>query len=364
MKKLKVPTDFTEELLLSYARLNDTYKSNGAVIDEIFGSHYNGVLGSGRPSNTIPSPSDEQLKEHIACAHSLGIRFDYLLNAFCIGDIDMEPGFLNRLGKLLDFLADAGVDIITVANPFVLEFINQHYDFELATSLYTWARTSEQMEDLERMGANSITICQDIQRDISLIRELRAASRLELIVIVNPICKLNCPWRFYHGAVNAHVIDPGTPWTAPMFYFWQLCFQQRFSDLAEVIKTPWIRPEDIDTYAALGIDVFKIQGRRFKSETLVQLAETYLSGSFEGDLFQLIFAPEEMVDVGLSLPNRSLDGFLDFFVRNEPRCSAGCGNCNYCSQVAAQALVPLEGGSILQRSLEACSQALSKLVSL
>ena len=56
------------------------------------------------------------------------------------------------------------------------------------------------------------------------------------------------------------------------------------------------------------------------------------------DFCPYYWAEKEMVK-NKTLNNRDLDGFLEFFKKNNPRCDAECQiDCNYCSEFLYKAL--------------------------
>jgi hypothetical protein len=56
----------------------------------------------------------------------------------------------------------------------------------------------------------------------------------------------------------------------------------------ELLKVPFIRPENIPDYEAIGIDILKIEGRRKKSDWIAQVTKFYLSQCCDGDILQLV----------------------------------------------------------------------------
>jgi hypothetical protein len=105
------------------------------------------------------------------------------------------------------------------------------------------------------------------------------------------------------------------------------------------LKMRFVRPEDIETYNAIGIWNFKITGRTDVTEHLSMVIEGYLSGKFDNNLLQLWKHLETIGKENLNefkpkinIPNSTLDGFLEHWSKGNFECAnKECGvDCNYC----------------------------------
>lgn len=121
--------------------------------------------------------------------------------------------------------------------------------------------------------------------------------------------------------------------------------EKRFSNLSEIIKSPWIRPEDIHIYQDLGIDYIKISGRSRPEQDILRTIQAYMSMDFDGNLADLIgirpagkifseLPGKELPKFDIDIDNKKLDGFIDYFQDNYP-CKTDCQiDCNYCNSIA------------------------------
>ena len=73
--KLAVPTNFQDDFL---TRLPKEY------IHYIYGKLAADFVGGGRPSFMLPHISKRHLEKHVEKIHKNGLKFNYLLNAFCM----------------------------------------------------------------------------------------------------------------------------------------------------------------------------------------------------------------------------------------------------------------------------------------
>ena len=110
------------------------------------------------------------------------------------------------------------------------------------------------------------------------------------------------------------------------------CIQLSKSDLSQILKSCWIRPEDARRYGEI-TTYFKLVGRTSSKSMVLRSAEAYLNESWNGDLLELMAG--NLYSVGMSdlmhLDNKTLDeiGFFD----KVTSCDKDCTECDYCSAV-------------------------------
>ena len=122
-------------------------------------------------------------------------------------------------------------------------------------------------------------------------------------------------------------------------YYNHRCVLRRYENAANLLKLSWIRPEDIKYYTDIGIQYFKIQGRNhvLKGDAVKALGY-YFKGSYDGDLLELLNLFNPTGSFKVSIDNKSLDGFLEPYFREENFCNSDCGNCNYCENFARKCI--------------------------
>jgi collagenase-like PrtC family protease len=186
----------------------------------------------------------------------------------------------------------------------------------------------------------------------------------------------------YHNVGLSHASQS---WSRELFidYCVLRCLVRRLEDPTQYIKSPWIRPEDVHHYEAIGYRSFKILERDAPTQTLVRRVRAYQERVFDGNLLDLVqcwgykdsrskgqpargkfwelkefFRPralrplrllplKELAELqgmlysakesGVRIDNRALDGFLERFVRED--CSLDdCRRCGYCDEYAGRAV--------------------------
>ena len=82
------------------------------------------------------------------------------------------------------------------------------------------------------------------------------------------------------------------------------CSGRLLTEPVELLRSPFIRPEDLHVYDELGMDIIKLADRTESAETLMQTARAYAAERYEGNLFQLIFRRGKKFRAGIaaSLP--------------------------------------------------------------
>ena len=77
--QLSVATNFDDELIR---------RAKDYPVSELFGKLSSDFVGGGRPTFYLPPISRSRFEQHIRLARSLGIGFNYLLNAACLDNLE------------------------------------------------------------------------------------------------------------------------------------------------------------------------------------------------------------------------------------------------------------------------------------
>ena len=138
-----------------------------------------------------------------------------------------------------------------------------------------------------------IMLSEHVNRDFRVLRAIRKAVKCQLALIANVGCVYDCPNALTHANSTAHAGAKGqnTLFADP---FMTYCFAKRLESPEEVIKTRWIRPEDVGHYEDIGIDVLKIIDRNSTTEVLAERVKAYSQRSYEGNLLLLL---GQMIDL-------------------------------------------------------------------
>jgi len=382
--RLLVATNWDPNLIEPLSKLR--------TVDQIFGVLPTTAVGSGRPGSSLPKMTPEQAENYIKLAHSKGIEFDYLLNASCMGNMEWDENTHRELLNQLDWISSIGTDSVTITIPYLVELVKKQFpQLKVRVSTIAHVNSVARAKFFESMGADSITLDFNINRDFKLLQTIRNAVKCELNLLLNDACLYQCPFRYYHYNSISHSTQPYNPLKGFYVEYHTIrCTIERYSDPSQFIKSRWIRPEDTSIYEELGINSFKVSGRAMSTEWILNAAQAYSSRQYKGNLCDilqvfntatrysnpssplsrvmemgpklarhkdLLRATQASADLSphlkllenesfLSLlqaqppetfiDNQALEGFLDFFKKQD--CLSGCSYCNYCQKIADKAV--------------------------
>jgi len=334
-------------------------------VDSVFGVMDKTPVGGGRPSLLLAKVDKKHVEDYVKRVHSAGMKFDYLLNAPCMNNMEYDRETHKELINHIEWLNNIGVDGVVVSIPLIMEIVKEQFPgLEVRASTITHINSVQRARLFEELGVDSITLDFNINRDFKLIRKIREAVKCELCVIVNDGCLYQCPFRYYHYNIIGHASQTINPLKGFYIDYCIIrCTMKRFSSPVELMKGRWIRPEDTHLYEELGIDTFKIGGRRMSTKWIINAVKAYHSRKYDGNLAELLdisqlgvdpdmrspqyqaflsgakmIKEEKLCQIGQLYPvrpyidNNKLNGFIDFFKKQD--CLSGCGDCNYCQQWA------------------------------
>ena len=341
--RLLVPTNWDRELIFPLSQIKATV--------EIYGVLPTSMMGSGGSGPDIPQITTKQAEEYIDLAHSAGLTFNYLLNDPCLNNMEWQEDTHRELVQHLEWLSNAGVDSVTVAIPYLLELIKAQFPrLRVEVSTIAHVNSVARAKFFKSLGADSIMLDSNINRDFKLLKAIRSAVNCELGVLTNTSCLYQCPYEYYHNNTLGHASQNCNPLNGfYMDYCVLHCALSSISDTSQFIKSRWIRPEDIHIYQEMGIDFFKIGGRAMPTEWIINAAAAYSSLRYQGNLYDILnnFSPKtsnaksnlsgtQITTIAsppeVYIDNQALEGFVDFF--KEQDCLSGCSQCHYCQEIA------------------------------
>ncbi|MCE5186508.1 MAG: hypothetical protein LLF76_10325 [Planctomycetaceae bacterium] len=367
--KLSVPANYDLQLVPQLARY---------PVDEVYGKLPSDFVGGGRPSYMAGRLDRAKLADYVACLGRGGIEFNYLLNSSCLANREWSRQWQKKLNRLLADLKDIGISRLTVSSPYLLERIRAAFPaFRIRVGIFAQVDTPARASFWQALGADIITLESfSINRDFDRLRSIRAAVTCGLQLIANHPCLPNCPMQYYHQNAFAHASNGDR--SLFIDYCFLKCTAMRLRDPSLLIRSAWIRPEDIAAYEDLGFDQFKLLERDIPSEDLLLRIDAYSRRKSPEDLSELLipygfkksqpkplwwllkyfFKPFSLNPAKLRLLQRmaSKAGMLcpagekvvrvlscelppDFIDRLRTCPGPDCGDCSYCDRIAARAVV-------------------------
>ncbi len=337
-----VPADFNIATIKKLKELEEKYPKNRVreVFGNISGSKWpsgHGFLRSQRYAESLA-----QLKEYVSEANKHGIDFNYTFNASCLenGDILSDP--LEEILTYIGRLVEIGVKRITLASPALIIATHKRFpELKITASAITHVDSVIKSKWLEEMGVQTIVFDEDITRNFQRISSICSHTTMDTEIIVNSKCTFNCLYRNFHYNSVCHNFPENSKM---IFSYGGNCALIRHNEPVELIKSLWIRPEDLDIYAEKGVSVFKIIGReRLSDINLLKMIEAYFAHSYDGNLIDLLFGFATTVK-HMYIDNKKLDGFIDKFVCENIDCLSKCttDQCTHCHDYLKKALVEKE----------------------
>jgi collagenase-like PrtC family protease len=358
--KLSVATNWDPDLITELSSF---------PVCEMIGALAGTPVGGGRPSFLLARTTAQQATDYIQAVHDKGWSFNYLLNAPCMGNMEYDKETHRTLVEHLAWLCEVGVDTVTVSIPYLLQIIKRQFpQLKVKVSVIAHVNSIQRARFYESLGADEITLDYMGNRDFEFLRRVREAVDCGLTLLVNDMCLYECPYRTYHYNICGHASQEWHPMEGFYIdYCIVSCTLQKLGDPAQLIRSRWIRPEDLARYEALGYEDFKISGRRMSTAWLTRATAAYAQRRFDGNLMDILngvtpgvdpdirspqyetllsgaefLKSERLVALGQLFPvkpfvdNRALDGFLDHYETQD--CANACAGCNYCDQVAKRAV--------------------------
>lgn len=363
----------------------------GYPVYEVYGKVSKDYLGGGRPSFYLPQVDKKKVEQTVRKVHSMGIQFNYLLNAMCMGNAEYTREGQRELRSALDWLSEIQVDSITVGQIYLLQMIKRCYpQFKVRISAHRFTDSVRKARFWEDHGADCIVLNETaFAREFSALKAIREGVRCDLSLIVNNSCRQDCAIAGTHAASLSHGSQhqKGRKGTLPLDYHMLFCLDYRLREPVNYIRANWIRPEDLHHYEAMGLDNFKIVERNTPTKVLLTRVKAYSERRYDGNFFDLVlpfnypkeaynteaskeaysvtraikyfFRPSQVNvtkvpklqelgktmgllyprkgETALYLDNRKLDGFIDRFLKHT--CvDVDCEKCQYCHRFADKAV--------------------------
>jgi len=220
------------------------------------------------------------------------------------------------------------------------------------------------------MGVEEIIIDEHINREFKTLEAIKKAVGCNLELILNNICLWQCPYNYEHVNHDGHASREGEQDDyCYLQYPGYLCLYRKLTDPVELLKSPWIRPEDVSAYEDVGYDSFKITERFKRTPLLIEHVQAYENRRYDGNLLDLFTLPRkgaftpvhleyfikpehvnimkvsELGDVFdlevrelIQIDNNKLNGFLEHFKVKDCN-QTTCAQCQYCDGVLKKVAV-------------------------
>jgi len=289
------------------------------------------------------------IEKYIKKVHKRKIKFNYLLDGSCTGNKEYSWAGADKIREIITWISDSGADGVTVVLPHLVQIIKKDYPglrVGFGGARVIWELT--RVKYFDSLGVDWVILNEGTNRSFRMLKALRNAVKCELWLIANSGCLLFCNFGFDHDNYLAHASNFSAPHVYSN-YFHSNCYKTMLENPQELVKIPWIRPEDTALYESIGFDQFIINANTPNTEELLNIVYSYEDRHYEGNLFDILSAMGKKIchngnsrnDEGAPyLDNKQLDNFLDFFVKKPQDCANMlCSECGYCKDAAKRKVV-------------------------
>lgn len=381
--RLSVATNFQPELVDGLA---------GKPVLELYGKLRQDAVGGGRAPYQLAPVSRAQVAEHVRHAASRGIGFNYLLNGACLGNREITRAGQRELDELLGWVTSIGVRSVTVASPFVLTLVKRRFpDVKVRVSVFAGVDRVRKAQMWEELGADCIVLDSLlVNRELATLRSIRKHVRCDLELLANNSCLQSCALSPMHMGAMSHAAQAHDR-NGGFFIDWCFlrCTRAKLERKIDLIRSEWIRPEDLHLYEGLGYDRFKLVERDLPTAVMLRRVDAYAARRYDGNLLDLVqpygfkdapdddryykrgwwarlrFLLQHVLRPGLANPtrmlllkrladlrgmttplegdapvvvdNRALDGFMERFQKQGCR-ERDCDECGWCGRWAEAAV--------------------------
>lgn len=383
--KLSVPFNGQDDLIPQLKRYPE--------VVEVYGKLASDFIGGGKNSFQIPFISKRRFADNVKQAHKFGLEFNYLLNSSCLDNLEWTATGQKKIMGLINWLAGLNINAVTVATPYLLELVKKRFPkLKVYLSDLAYVNSIEKAKYWESLGTDRITLFNvDVNRNFTLLKNIRKNVKCELKLILNVNCLYKCPFYLSHANLASHGSQSEHALRGFVVDYCRLsCRYQQAMNPVDFIRSTWIRPEDVDYYEKIGIDFFKVIDRGMTTQTILSIVGSYVKKRFEGNLLDLFPDPSKSIMFvkknllskikyffrpftvnvfklskfaglftnAIYIDNRKLDGFLEKLMHLE--CDKlSCQECGYCYGVAKSAIQINEAQiKILKKKYKDCLETI------
>ena len=293
MIKICVPSRFEPELL----DVLEPLQSETGRIHEVYGSLSRSVIGSGRPARRLTQQGGEpgfaEVRRFTERAHESGIRVNYLLNASVLNHSEYTRAGHEQILSYVGEVAEAGVDMVTIAVPYLIELVRDNFpELPVSVSVICEVSDTHSLRLFEGYGVDRVQLAEECNRDLPLLQMLVEAAAAEVSLVVNNGCLRFCPYRTYHNTLCTQGSQSDKPDHGYIDYPLLKCSAERAREPVEILRSPWIRPEDLGFYEeGFGIELFKLAGRQLPLSNITTMVNAYARLGYDGNFLDLLATP-------------------------------------------------------------------------
>lgn len=278
-------------------------------ISQFYGAVSNEIVRHGRGTDCVKNISrgDAQNFKKYLDDHNLG--FIYLLNAPFNFNTSKETKY--KVEEYLDWIVgELNPEAVTISSHDLAAFVRDRYkSLNIYISTIAGVMNREQYNAFQDINPSRIVLHHDANRDweeLNLLAKHAHSAGAEIELMLTESCIRHCANRDLHYSTlgrEANGVDNN---------FHTTCNSKKLLYPREILKSNFIRPEDLSIYEDIGINKFKITGRSKPAKWLPEVVKAYQNREYDGNLIRLLgIDPTLDAENWVYINNKALDGFLD-----------------------------------------------------
>ena len=170
-------------------------------VAEVYVKGPTGEIGSGRIQ--AYGASEGELKRLCREVHDRDCEVNVVVNATCFGGEQFTRRWVRKTLGVLERLHSAGVDALTVADPYLIDLIRHYgFPFKIVVSILASVTDPVRARYFDELGVDRISLSPDVNRSPEVIKSIRRAVSCELGILLNEGCLLNCPYRRFLSLIH------------------------------------------------------------------------------------------------------------------------------------------------------------------
>ena len=208
-------------------------------------------------------------------------------SSFFFSDLERIFAYIHSLKNL---------DSVTIADPLYAHlFVKEFPHLDIQASLVMGLDNAYKMRRMLQLGIGTVTTPGDVNRNEDTLKEFKKLKKefpkFRLKLMANNVCAFGCPFFNWHYDWSLYLALTGRETRTTKYG--AVCGSQScrvpFGSLADLLRRPFIRPEDVELYLERGYaDVFKLAYRTYDTPRLERILKAYFSCAYEGNLWDLI----------------------------------------------------------------------------
>lgn len=331
MPSLKFSAPYNNELktINDLAQLDECGNHDNRI-DEIYFSDST-IYGSGRIKSATKA------SEVIQKIHKNDMNANLVISATCDGPGAYTRKRIESLMRSIEKLYTIHqLESVTVANPLLIQAVkNRLPNIRVVASVLAEIDSVQRAMFYDKLGADTIIPDRDINRDINRLKEIKEAISADIRIMVNEGCMYRCPYRLFHFNFISHASRESRKENTATDHFFNNCHLIDKIDPSQVLKSNWIRPEDVNKYKGIAAS-FKIAGRTRSKEWILNTTKAYLEESYDDNMLDIMDSNLNAFKkhFGASIDNKKLETFHE----KVTSCDKNCHRCRYCENVAEKLL--------------------------